>query len=154
MNEMTFLKKFAVNKFNEQYGKNIPYNYFCIRSIEPSYDSKLGYELISLITTDNLKLRIYLDIREHNEIRNYRVENIINTEGKETLLDEVYVAMGSIGSNFMEVNDFKFEWLIGDCIYNTYHLLMENGDKIREEDGEGLFLQERADNQNDDITNT
>lgn len=143
MDEKTFLKKFAINKFNEQYGRIIPYNYFCIRSIPPSYDSKIGYELLSLVTTDNLKLRIYLDFRENNELRNYRIENIINTEGKETLLDEVYVAMGSIGINFMKVNDFKFEWDEGDCIFNTYYLLMENGDYISTENDDGLFLQER-----------
>lgn len=145
MTELTFLKKFAVSKFNEQYNKKIPYTSFCIRSIPPSFDSVKGYELLSLITTDNLKLRIYLDIRDHNELRNYRVENIINTEGRLTLVDEVYVAMGSLGKEFIKNNDYKLDWMIGDCILNTYYLLMENGDKISLENEEGCLLQERAD---------
>lgn len=150
MTELTFLKRFAVSKFNEQYNKKLPYTSFCIRSIPASFDSVVGYELLSLITTDNLKLRIYLDVREHNELRNFRVENIINTEGNLTLVDEVYVAMGSLGKSFLKSNDYRLEWMEGDCIYNTYYLLMENGDRIKIENDEGCFLQERAD-QEDEI---
>lgn len=139
MNEVTFLLKLAITVFNRQYNTNFNIDDFCIFSIEPSYGFDLGYEIVTIINTDNVRLRIYLNIGEKDNLSNYKLE-VNHPSYTGGLGDEVHVALGEIDKDHIENNLIKFLF-INTCNINNNVIATEDDIAITTEDGEVLIIE-------------
>jgi len=108
--EKEFLIALAVSQFNDQYNRDIDPAACTVYSIEPDYGTDLGYEIKTNVTTDFVRLRMYLGIERRDAIQAFRLETD-KTLVVKNLGDEVYVAMGSLSSNYIDNGVYRFRWI-------------------------------------------
>lgn len=108
--ESQFLIDLAVSTFNSQFGRNISPAGCEIKSILPDYGTSYGYEISTKITTDYLRLRIYLTLETMDRLFPYRLETT-SEKNVEALGDEVYVALGVVNQFYLNEGIYRFRWI-------------------------------------------
>lgn len=136
--EKVFLITLAVNSFNEQHGRAIDPAQCTIYSIAPNYGKTYGYEIVTIATGDNLRLRIYLDLGGLDSLNTYRLE--VDTSYIEGALgDEVYVSLGTVSSYYFDAGIYKFRWINPDPAYYSFFESMA-GDRFQFMNGQDFQL--------------
>jgi len=130
-----FLKRLAINKYNEQYGKNFHIDEFIIKQIPSNIRTDIGCELTTIIKDDFLRLRVYLSYSYRNILDPYKVE-VDGKNGIGNLKDEVYATIGEIDYNYLKENIQVYDCSsgIGDI------LITEHDEYFSTEDGELIAL--------------
>ncbi len=137
--ERDFLIKLAVDKYNDQYSTDLVYSDFTIRSIPPNFNTSLGYEIQTDNQLDFLRLRVYLIFGNNTILYDYKLENDTQT-GHGTLIDEVFVTLGTM-SNYYKVNGiYKFQPIREEDAWTDSILLTEDLEFIITEDGFPLSI--------------
>jgi hypothetical protein len=108
LTERQFLMQLAVSQFNSQFGKNIDYNKCAIKSIPPSPDFNIAYEIDTLEQLDFVRLRIYLKFDTRTGLQSYKLYSD-TTHVYAALGDEVWVALGLVHTDHK--TDYGFNWL-------------------------------------------
>lgn len=139
--EREFLIKFAIDKYNEQFGTSLLYSDFNIRSLEPNFNTDLGYELQTNNQIDFLRLRVYLLFSNTSMLYDYKLENDFQT-GHGNLLDEVFVTLGTMSDYYRKEGIYKFHFLNETDAIALAILLSEDGDYLATEDGELILFTE------------
>lgn len=140
MTEREFLIQLAVNTFNAQYGKHIEAINCDIKSITPNLFSTLAYEVYTVRMDDFVRLRMYLEFNNYDDLGRYRLE-VDGSSGVGILGDEVYVASGYVDSYYRDSGLYKFGWL--DVDIATWGILLAEDDVvlITEDIGDYLILE-------------
>ena len=138
--EAAFLIKLAIDKYNSQFGTNIGYDAVRIRSIEPNANTDLGYELVTNVLTDNLRLRVYFIYGTADILYDYRVE-VDRSFYQDRLGDEIFVTLGTINTEYLTSGTFKFHWISVDDSVPSNAILSEIGSPIITEDGIYLVME-------------
>lgn len=108
--EDSFLRRFAVDRFNRQYGKNFDPDRCEIRSIVPGYNKTYGYEITTARTDDFVRMKIFFSLGNLDQLSPYRLE----VDGKVatgSLEDEVYVAVGVVNRWYFDSGTYRFRWM-------------------------------------------
>ena len=130
--ERDFIIKFAIDKYNDQFGTKLAYGDFTVKSIPPNFNTHIGYELQTEQQLDFLRLRVYLLFGVTSILYEYKLENDTQT-GHGNLLDEVFVTLGTLDSYYKEI--FKFRELKEEDAWVDIILLTEDFKYIITEDG-------------------
>lgn len=111
--EQNFLLNLIVSKFNTQFNTNWKLDDFVIYTIAPKATHKLGYELQTKIVSDFIRIRIYFNFDNHDEISDFSLalSPITGDSGAGNLSDEIYVAFGLIDSFYKDNNIYNFSYL-------------------------------------------
>lgn len=140
LTEREFLIKLAVDKYNDQYSTKIKYEDVTICSIDPNYNTDLGYEIVTTNQLDFVRLRVYLTFDAGTHLYDYRVENDTST-GHGVLTDEVSVTLGTLASFYRDTNIYKFSWLDQVSQWGGASILLtEDFEYITTEDGEPILI--------------
>lgn len=139
MNEKQFIIQFALQRFNQQYNRQLQVIDFDAKSITPNYTSQLAYEVFSVRLDDYVRLRMYLTYHTYDNIGPYRLE-VDGSLGTGVLGDEVYVCQGTIDRFYVESGTYKFAVLEEDItLWNL--TLSEDGDGLITEGGDYILLE-------------
>ena len=138
--EKTLLIKMAIDKYNSQFGTEIPYNSVRIYSIPPNENTDLGYEIDTNILTDDLRLRIYLVFDDTDILYNYRLE-VDNTFKPGELGDEVLVSLGLLDRAHIYNDGYHFHWIDPKDNVPDNALLTEDGIPLLTEEGDYLTME-------------
>ena len=138
--EQAFLIGMAVSQFNSQYNRDIDPEACSIHSIEPDYGTDLGYEVKTNLTSDYVRLRMYLGLERRDAIQAFRLETDKSMIVK-NLGDEVYVAMGSLSSMYIDNGIYRFRW-IDEPISNEVQVTAMDSSAVTFMDGEQLTFME------------
>ena len=140
MNERRFLIQLAVYAFNQQYNRDLKVHDCDIKSIPPNQFSTIAYEVFTVRLDDYVRLRLYLEYGDYDNLGRYRLE-VDGTDGLGILGDEVYVTSGFVDRYYRESGLYKFGWLGVDI--STWNILMdEQGNEWITEDTEVNFILE------------
>lgn len=139
VSEKAFLIGLAVSRFNEQYGRSIDPAGCTIFSIDPNYGEDYGYEIATIATGDNLRLRIYFSLQHLDNLNPYRLE-VDTTLIEGALGDEVYVSLGTVNSYWLDSGTYKFRWINPDPAYFAYLEAVETGDRFKFMNGQDFQL--------------
>ena len=115
----------AVDKFNSQYGLNIDPDECTIVSIRSNYGCTYAYEIDTNRTDDALRLRMYFNLLNQDGLGDYRLE-VDETFLKDQLGDEVYVAIGTVNSYYLDSGIYRFR-TIGGAVYSELVMLDTDG---------------------------
>ncbi len=139
VSEKVFLTELAVSRFNEQYGRSIDPAGCTIFSIVPNYGEAYGYEIATITTGDNLRLRIYFSLQNLDNLNPYRLE-VDTTLIEGALGVEVYVSLGTVNSYWLDSGVYKFRWIQPDPAYYAYMEVVETGDRFKFMNGQDFQL--------------
>ena len=135
--ESKFLRRMAIREFNFQYHKNIDPDLCNIKSIRGGYGCKYGYEIVSLREGDNLRLRMYFNLGDNDQLLPYRLETD-NTFAQGSLADEVYVTIGTVNQYYVESGEYKFRTMTTSAEDSTKTMTFMNGEVFETMD-EGIL---------------
>lgn len=133
ISERIFLKELALQSFNKQRNQNVKSEDCDIQSIPPEYGRDLGYEIVTIVLNDFVRLRIYLNIKNNDVLQPFSLK-VSSPYEDHSLDDEVFVALGMIdeGHRFKDGYSFlplKFDNTILPIITTTNNeaILLSNG---------------------------
>lgn len=132
--ESKFLRRMAVREFNFQYQRNIDPELCNIKSIRGSYGCKHGYEIESLREGDHLRLRMYFNLGDNDQLLPYRLETD-DTFAQLTLADEVYVTIGTVNQYYVESGEYRFRTMTASAEDSAKVMTFMNGEVIQTMDG-------------------
>lgn len=144
MTEKQFLIDFALRYFNDQYTRKIKVEDCDIVSIPVRYGFERSYQVNTTRLDDNLRLHMHIRFEGYDGLSKYRVEvdsilsQLLGNEN--SLIDEVYVATGSIDPYYKNEGIYKFRYIGEDPTLNNF-LLQENGDPILFESGQPILFE-------------
>ena len=140
MTEREFLIFLAIQQYNYQYNMSLSVAGCDVRSIVPGIGSELGYEVTTVRLDDFVRLRIYLNIEDRDQLAPYTLDN---SEGTATakLGDEVFVAYGKVDRNHIYDDNYKFRWL-GNDLSRLKILMTEDDTPLITEDGDYILLED------------
>ena len=132
--ESKFLRRMAVREFNFQYHRDINHELCNIKSIPGNYGCNHGYEIESLREGDNLRLRLYFNLGENDQLLPYRLETD-NTFAKGGPGDEVYVTIGTVNQYYVESGEYKFRTMSAPAEDNAKTMTFMSGEVFQTLDG-------------------
>lgn len=106
--EYDYIIQQAVNNFNQQFGKSFDPATFAIEAIEKRADGNFAFEVYTLRSDDQLRLRLYYTIGDGDWVGKYRLE----TRNPHNLVAEsieVYSALASLDNFHLENSTFSLE---------------------------------------------
>ena len=113
LSEKEFLINMAVDRFNSQYGSSLDPKNFVVYSIPSNYQMERGYEVVTKVENNFLRLRIYFNITDVERVRPYRLE-VDDTYKTGEHGDEVYVFLGSVSTHYVKNGTYSFRWIERD----------------------------------------
>ena len=138
MEEVDYLVRTAVDRFNLQYGERLAYDQMRIFSIPPEANSDLGYELFTIRQDDYVRLRLFILLGQVCDTP-YRLETD-DTFIYEGLGDEVFCTIHGIDAVTMAAEGFKFPWLTLEDQIPFSALATEDFIPLITEDGRYLMI--------------
>ena len=139
--EQEFLITLIASAYCKQYGYKFDITEYDISSIRPRVNYTHGYEVITKIETDNVRLRAYFNIDENSEVGKF--SNYVE-QGKASLGnldDEVLVAFGTLDGWLRQEKVFNFRPLNNENLLGNYILLEDGKEAILLESGDKLALE-------------
>lgn len=106
--EYDYIIQQAVNNFNQQFGKSFDPSTFAIEVIEKRADGNFAFEVYTLRSDDQLRLRLYYTITDTDSVGKYRLE----TRTPHSLIPEsieVYSALATLDNFHLENRTFNLE---------------------------------------------
>lgn len=140
--EKEFLMALALSTFNSQFNRAMKVDDCDIKTITPAYGFKYGYEINTVRLDDFLRMRIYLNVGDTDALGNYTLnmdEGI--TDGKGTLIDEVWVANGTVDRFWIDSYQYRFVTTLYIDDARIAILLTEDNQALLTESGEYILLE-------------
>ena len=111
--EQNFLLNLIVSKFNIQFNTIWKLDDFFIYSITPNSTHILGYELKTKIISDFIRIRVYFNFGNYDELSDFNLSlsPITGDTGLGNLTDEIYVSFGLIDNFYKDNNIYNFSYL-------------------------------------------
>ena len=139
MEEVDYLVRTAVDRFNLQYGERLSYDQMRIFSIPPEANSDLGYELFTIRQDDYVRLRLFILLGQVCDT-DYRLETD-NTFIYDGLGDEVFCTIHGIDRVTLTAEGWKFPWLTLEEQIPLFALATEDYIPLITEDGHYLLTE-------------
>jgi hypothetical protein len=129
MLEYDHIKELAIEKFNNQFERNLIAHKFDLICIPKKEDYPIAFEIFTEDKSDFLRLRVYLKLGKEDKLENYKLE-VNSPYAESSNVDEVWVTLGTLDTYNLESGYMKENNLLNCTDEELGVILDENGQPL------------------------